>query len=111
MKQYLWNELIKDISDALRMSQSQIADECKVTQQTVSNWTTNARKPGIYAQEKVICLAERAGITVGDYLLTMSGSEDEVVNQIRACLRGLDEAQRLVAVRVLATLSDNLRKM
>ena len=111
MKQYLWNELIKDISDALRMSQAQIADECKVTQQTVSNWMTGARKPGIYAQEKVVGLAERAGITPGDYLLTKGGDEEEVMNQLRACLRGLDEAQRLLAVRVLATLSDNLRKL
>ena len=116
MKQYIWNELIKDIIDALGMSQAQVAEECSVTQQTVSNWMTGARKPSIYAQEKILELAERTGISPGDYVATVSGVDTDVVNketisQLRACLRGLGEEQRLLALRVLATLTDNLRKL
>ena len=110
MKNYIWSELVKAVTHELVMTQSQLADECSVTQQTISNWKTGARKPGLYAQSRLLELVEQAGISHYDFLLDPGVSEMQIVEQLKSCMRGLDEEHKKVVLRVVFTLSESLRQ-
>lgn len=74
-----WNgELIKDLRAHLGMSQSQLAEEIGVRQQTVSEWET-----GIYAPSRAMCkylsiIAERVGFS---YNTSNPQGADELIHR------------------------------
>lgn len=67
MKYLNWGALTDDLLEILVMNQTQLAKQCKVTQQSVSNWKTGVRSPGVYARHVLRDLAKDAKLTVEDY--------------------------------------------
>ncbi len=110
MKDYNWPDIVKDIISELHVSQTQLADRCRVTQQTVSNWKTGTRKPGIYAQAKLMELAQDAKLQFSDYLSALNFNEVCPTDQVRDCFKGLNHAQQKIAVHVLLTLTEDFRQ-
>ena len=109
MKEYVWPDLIRDIISNLRITQSQLADKCMVTQQSISNWKKGSRKPGIYAQDKIFTLAKNANLETSDYL---KGFDEETLNSqdmVTRCLRGLSPEQKKIALHMLLTLTEDFR--
>ena len=101
MKYLNWGSLTDDLLEVLVMNQTQLADKCKVTQQSVSNWKTGVRSPGVYARHVLRELANDAKLNVEDYKIAayqkerakgMSNSDIPVSEEILAF------AQRLAAL-------------
>lgn len=67
MKNLNWSQLTDDILEKLDINQSELAKLCKVTQQTVSNWKTNTRSPGVYARNKLRELSADAKLKIDKY--------------------------------------------
>jgi len=67
-KKYLnWGALTDDISETLILNQTTLAKKCKVTQQSVSNWKTGTRNPGVFARSILRELAAEAKLDLEDY--------------------------------------------
>jgi DNA-binding transcriptional regulator YiaG len=63
----LWNgELVKALRYHLGMSQSQLAKELGVRQQTISDWETGSYLPRRVMSKYLTIVAERVGFTYGD---------------------------------------------
>ncbi|MCM8535681.1 MAG: helix-turn-helix domain-containing protein [Lentisphaeraceae bacterium] len=67
MKYLNWGALTDDLLEILVMNQTQLAKQCRVTQQSVSNWKTGVRSPGVYARHVLRELAKEAKVTLDDY--------------------------------------------
>ena len=67
MKNLNWNRLTDDILEAMVINQSQLAEICKITQQSVSNWKTGSRSPGVYARNQLRQLAQENGLDIENY--------------------------------------------
>jgi len=64
MKNVDWPQLVKAILETLIITQSQMAERCGVSQQTVSTWKRAKRTPNIYSQRQLANLAQEAGINL-----------------------------------------------
>lgn len=62
-----WNLLVKDFLEGMFLSQMDLADRCKVSQQSISNWKNRTRFPGINAKRALLELAQKEGIDVSKY--------------------------------------------
>ena len=49
-----WKQTIKTLLEDNLMSQKDFAKKCGVSAQTVSNWLSDVRTPGIYAKRKIL---------------------------------------------------------
>lgn len=67
MKNLQWGQLTDDILEILVLNQKTLAEKCRVTQQSVSNWKTGVRKPGVYARHTLRQLAEEAQLSLDSY--------------------------------------------
>ena len=67
MKNLNWSQLTDDILENLQLTQHDLAIACKVTQQSVSNWKTNTRSPGVYARNKLRELSAEAKLKIKKY--------------------------------------------
>jgi hypothetical protein len=67
MKDLNWGLLTDDLLEILVINQTQLSERCKVTQQSVSNWKTGVRSPGVYARHVLRELAVEAKIKLEDY--------------------------------------------
>ncbi|WDE98847.1 helix-turn-helix transcriptional regulator [Lentisphaera profundi] len=110
MKNYDWSELVSDIISHLHITQSQLAEKCMVTQQTISNWKNGSRKPGVYAQEKVFKLSQQANLTLSNYVEINNWEELDPKDMIRSCLKGLTQEQKKISLHMLLTLSEDFRQ-
>ena len=110
MKEYNWPEIIRDIISNLRMTQSQLADKCMVTQQSISNWKKGSRKPGMYAQDKIFALANEAQLEISDYLNDLDMAHLNAQEFINNTLRGLSPAQKKISLHMLQTLTEDFRQ-
>ena len=65
-----WSQLISDISEVLIMNQTDLGKAIGTTQQSISNWLNGRREPSEPNAQKLLELAEQAGIDVaaGIYL-------------------------------------------
>ena len=70
MKHLNWGSLTDDILEILVMNQTQLAKKCRVTQQSVSNWKTGVRNPGVYARHMLRELADKAKLDLNNYNVT-----------------------------------------
>jgi transcriptional regulator with XRE-family HTH domain len=61
---YNWPLLVKEIQDKMFMSQQQMADKCKVSQQSVSYWMTGDRNPGPIAIIELLKMTKDAAIDI-----------------------------------------------
>ena len=62
-----WGLLTDDVLEVLVMNQTQLATVCRVTQQSVSNWKTGVRSPGVFARNELRRLAKDAKLSIDDY--------------------------------------------
>ncbi|EDM25614.1 hypothetical protein LNTAR_25010 [Lentisphaera araneosa HTCC2155] len=110
MKDYDWAELVSDIIGHLHMTQSQLAEKCMVTQQTISNWKNGSRKPGMYAQDKIFALSQQANLELSNYVEINNWEELDPKDMIRTCLKGLKQEQKKIALHMLLTLTEDFRQ-
>ncbi|OGV36199.1 MAG: hypothetical protein A2020_12405 [Lentisphaerae bacterium GWF2_45_14] len=54
MKGFDWQNLVGKILEDFLLSQSELAELCRVSQQAVSSWKNGRRVPGIYARRKLL---------------------------------------------------------
>ena len=62
MKDVDWAKLTDDLLESMVFTQSDLADRCLVTQQSISNWKNGLRSPGGFAREKLFDLLIEAEI-------------------------------------------------
>ena len=67
VKKIDWNLLVRDLLDGLFLSQQDLAERCRVSQQSISNWKNRTRNPGVYAKQKIYELAKKEGIDFKKY--------------------------------------------
>jgi transcriptional regulator with XRE-family HTH domain len=67
VKKLDWNLLVADLLDGLFLSQQDLSERCKVSQQSISNWKNRARNPGVYAKQKLFELAQKEGVDLSKY--------------------------------------------
>lgn len=67
VKQYDWPRLSKDLMEGLFLSQQELASLCKVSQQSISNWETGLRNPGMFAKMKLFHLAKKKKFDLSKY--------------------------------------------
>lgn len=67
MKYLNWSALTDDLLEVLVINQTQLAEKCKVTQQSVSNWKTGVRSPGVYARHVLRELCKDAKLDLEQY--------------------------------------------
>jgi len=59
-----WSKLVAVVLDDLLYSQKELADVCKVTQQTVSNWRNGIRNPSVYSKRQMVKILNETGIEI-----------------------------------------------
>ena len=84
MKDVDWARLTDDLLGNLVYTQKDLAEKCKVTQQSISNWKNGLRSPGIFAREVLLDLLKEAGITHEDYRVE---GLDSMRKKLRRCNR------------------------
>lgn len=57
-----WQYIVRKVLEHLVIPQKDLAEICKVTPQTVSNWKNNVRKPGYFAKRKLLDICSTANI-------------------------------------------------
>lgn len=62
MKDVDWARLTDDVLDNLVYTQRDLAEKCRVTQQSISNWKNGLRSPGDFAREVLLGLLDDAAI-------------------------------------------------
>ena len=67
VKKLDWNLLVADLLEGLFLSQQDLSERCKVSQQSISNWKNRARNPGVYAKQKLFELAQKEGVDLSKY--------------------------------------------
>ena len=81
-----WSEVVTYILNELFLSQKELADICKVTQQSISNWKNNVRNPGPYAKKQLTNILENAGVNIAAY---REGFSEEVLKTDDVALKEL----------------------
>ena len=84
-----WNSLVKE--ELKGLTQQELAERCKVSQQSISNWKNRTRNPGIYAKQELFKLAQKKGIDLSKY---------EIVSPKDAIKRQLAKSQGKELVRI-----------
>lgn len=62
-----WHNLVFDLMNGLFMNQQTLAERCKVSQQSISNWKNRTRNPGITAKQQILKLAQKEKIDLSKY--------------------------------------------
>jgi transcriptional regulator with XRE-family HTH domain len=93
MKYLNWGSMTDDLLEILVMNQTQLAKQCRVTQQSVSNWKTGVRSPGVYARHVLRELANEAKLTLDDY---------KIAPYQKLRTKGLTESQTPMSEDVMA---------
>lgn len=93
MKYLNWGAMTDDLLEILVMNQTQLASQCKVTQQSVSNWKTGVRSPGVYARHVLRELSKEAKLNIEDY---------KIVPFQKLPSKGLTESESPVSEEIMA---------
>ncbi len=67
MKKIDWHLLVRELLEGLFLSQQDLAERCRVSQQSISNWKNRTRNPGIFAKQKLYELAQKEKIDLSKY--------------------------------------------
>lgn len=109
-----WAGVVTAVLDRLLLTQTELAERCKVAQQTVSGWKTGARMPGRYAQRRLVELAREAGLPELALPYPNAAPADlGIADQAAAkqeAGKGGDAALKAEWARVLAALSEAERR-
>ena len=93
MKHFNWSVLVDDIKEILVINQTQLAEKCEVTQESVSNWKTGVSKPGVYARHLLGELCQEAKLKIEDY---------RIERKQRKCVKRKVESETLLSEDILA---------
>ena len=93
MKYLNWGSLTDDLLEILVMNQTQLADQCKVTQQSVSNWKSGVRSPGVYARHVLRELSKEAKLKLENY---------KIAPYQKKRVKGLTESETPIPEEILA---------
>ena len=63
-----WQELVSDLLEVASLKQARLAEKLGVKQQSVSNWKTGLRNPGLESRNKLRSLAHENGFAVEGYV-------------------------------------------
>ncbi len=108
-----WAGVVNAILDRLLLTQTELAERCKVAQQTVSGWKTGVRTPGRYAQRQLVQLAHEAGLPELPYAMfpvRIAGIAEQLSTGKPAAGKGGESAQKAEWVRLLETLPESERR-
>jgi hypothetical protein len=83
MKNLNWPSLTSDILSNSNFNQTTLAQKCKVSQQSVSNWTTDTRSPGVYARNILRTLAGRYRLNLENYKFTSNNGKQVDIDMLR----------------------------
>jgi transcriptional regulator with XRE-family HTH domain len=93
-----WSPIVKIVLDDLLYSQKELADICKVTQQTVSNWRTGVRSPSTKAKRKMLVVINESGYEVPEenrpFGLTRTGTPESNLEELQLIFKDLSEPRR-----------------
>ena len=64
-----WSRLTDDLLENLVVTQTDLAERCMVTQQSISNWKNGVRSPGLFARKKLFELLDKSSLKVESYAL------------------------------------------
>ena len=64
-----WSRLTVDLLENLVVTQTDLAEKCMVTQQSISNWKNGIRTPGSFAREKLFEMLEESTLKADNYVL------------------------------------------
>ncbi|MFA6567780.1 MAG: helix-turn-helix transcriptional regulator [Victivallales bacterium] len=67
VKKIDWHLLVRELLEGLFLSQQDLAERCRVSQQSISNWKNRTRNPGIFAKQKLFELAKKEEIDLSKY--------------------------------------------
>ena len=67
VKKIDWHLLVRELLEGLFLSQQDLAERCRVSQQSISNWKNRTRNPGIFAKQKLFELAQKEKIDLSKY--------------------------------------------
>ncbi len=67
MKTYDWSLITRELLGGLFLSQVELAEKCKVSQQSISNWKNRTRNPGIRAKKAILEYIQKEGIDISKY--------------------------------------------
>jgi transcriptional regulator with XRE-family HTH domain len=67
VKKIDWHLLVRELLEGLFLSQQDLAERCRVSQQSISNWKNRTRNPGIFAKQKLFELAHKEKIDLAKY--------------------------------------------
>ena len=67
MKKIDWHLLVRELLEGLFLSQQDLAERCRVSQQSISNWKNRTRNPRIFAKQKLYELAQKEKIDLSKY--------------------------------------------
>ena len=69
MEELDWSRLTDDLLENLVVTQTDLAEKCMVTQQSISNWKNGVRSPGSFARKKLFELVEESSLSLETYTL------------------------------------------
>ena len=69
MEELDWSRLTDDLLENLVVTQTDLAEMCMVTQQSISNWKNGVRSPGSFARKKLFGLIEKSSLKIEKYAL------------------------------------------
>jgi transcriptional regulator with XRE-family HTH domain len=111
MEKLDWSRLTDDLLENMVVTQTDLAEKCKVTQQSISNWKNGVRSPGRYARDKLFQLMTDAKLSKDFYILEngaqskkrprkMHASFPEDVTSFALKLSSYSKKRRLEAIAV-----------
>jgi len=62
-----WHLLVGELLDELFLSQQDLAQRCRVSQQSISNWKNRTRNPASYTKRKLYEIAQKEGVDLNKY--------------------------------------------
>ena len=69
MEEFDWSRLTDDLLENLVVTQTDLAEMCMVTQQSISNWKNGVRSPGSFARKKLFGLIDKSSLRLEKYAL------------------------------------------
>lgn len=73
-----WSDMVAFILSELFFGQRELAKHCNVTQQSISNWKQQVRRPGPHAKGKLLEILQNAGVSSGAFRSSYSENIQEI---------------------------------
>ena len=88
MVEFDWSRLMDDLLVNLTLTQTDLAEKCEVTQQSISNWKNGVRSPAGFARERIFQLMDDADLLKTEYVLKEGYSSKNILRKVDIKLPG-----------------------